>query len=741
MSTPPKLQDQIVAIKVLNGCDPSLKKNLKEGEYYYLNKVVDLKTMKIISDLPRLYDYSQPDGREITINISAIVGGNGSGKSTIVELVIAFLYSISVQKDILDGDQSFKDFHLEVIYVKDNKLIKLVGKGFNVSRYECDLDETELSFKKVKGYVKIDDFPYHVVTNYSLYGLNSSEIGEWIDKMFHKNDGYQVPCVLTPHREDGNIDVNKESELTKDRMLLNGLSLGTDKSNFQIVSDKVVKNIRYTVNDKKFTSYGDYKNNYPVFKVMMFEQLEGVGDYYDTEDVIGGALLELLGLDKGLLDGHSLGNALNKIKSYIFQKVIKICATYKQYGSFVCCYRQIKRDQDEDISVVMSKHLIQYELNYDERKLGDFHYLCDVDVAKLGEALKSDHSHITTKLHRAINFVKYHDKDYYRDINEIASSIDQYGDFISPVYSFPIEKFRKNFKLLIEDKGVDITEESYSEFFYPSFLDVDFELVDKEPKEEENKNLKEKKNKDLKKEKNKSPFWFNTLSSGEKQKIYSINNLLYHARNIDSVSRTEKGEEEILKTYDSVTFILDEIELYFHPEMQRTYIDDLIKTLSGHNFKNIKNFNITFITHSPYILSDIPSQFILKLKNGIIQDDVINSSNSFAGNIHNMLAQDFFMSDSIGEFARNKIDEIVEFYYKVKRDKQDKKDLDELKQDYKTKRTDFVQTVGLIGERAVKNILKSQINSLERILYADDPAAEIELLKERIDQLNKKPNA
>lgn len=60
-----------------------------------------------------------------------------------------------------------------------------------------------------------------------------------------------------------------------------------------------------------------------------------------------------------------------------------------------------------------------------------------------------------------------------------------------------------------------------------------------------------------------------------------------------------------------VTIIFDEIELYFHPEMQRTFIANLIDGISQLSLKNIRSIQIMLVTHSPFILSDIPKINVL----------------------------------------------------------------------------------------------------------------------------------
>lgn len=46
-----------------------------------------------------------------------------------------------------------------------------------------------------------------------------NEAQSWLQGLFHKNDGYQVPIVITPMRELGHIDLQKEYKLAKERLL------------------------------------------------------------------------------------------------------------------------------------------------------------------------------------------------------------------------------------------------------------------------------------------------------------------------------------------------------------------------------------------------------------------------------------------------------------------------------------------------------------------------------------------
>ena len=104
-------------------------------------------------------------------------------------------------------------------------------------------------------------------------------------------------------------------------------------------------------------------------------------------------------------------------------------------------------------------------------------------------------------------------------------------------------------------------------------------------------------------------IYFDKMSSGERQFLFYMSTILYHVRNLDSVVDDVESVH-----YNYVNIVLEEVELYFHPEYQRQFIDKLINYLKKSQFNRIKHFNIIVVTHSPFILSDIPQDNVLFLK-------------------------------------------------------------------------------------------------------------------------------
>lgn len=228
--------------------------------------------------------------------------------------------------------------------------------------------------------------------------------------------------------------------------------------------------------------------------------------------------------------------------------------------------------------------------------------------------LKDDYSHITFKLRQVINFLIHQHIPFDENREDNVISIDSVAKSIN-------KRCKKDI----------IT------FLPPSIFNIDIEL----------KSINSL---------NTDSIRFNTLSSGEKQFIYLINSIYYHLINIDSVSKSNK----IGKTsYKYVSVILEEIELYFHPEYQRSLISRLLDGLKNLNFSKIKGLHFIFVTHSPFILSDIPSINVMRLSNGQFSED---SQLTFGANIYDILKDNFFLENgAMGKFAEESINTVISF--------------------------------------------------------------------------------
>ena len=201
---------------------------------------------------------------------------------------------------------------------------------------------------------------------------------------------------------------------------------------------------------------------------------------------------------------------------------------------------------------------------------------------------------------------------------------------------------------------------------------------------------------------------FSGLSSGERQIAYTISNILYHLTNIDSEwddTFRWKDKRSIIK-YKFVNIILDEVELYFHPEMQRQFVFLLLHAIRCVKFRHLKGIHILFATHSPFILSDIPSDHVLALglRNEKDKEDPIKT---FGANIMEMLSNTFFMDSSIGETVRREISKLVEYHIDIVRNGNIHND------DFLGERNRFKYVCDNIGDDFFKKICSRMLNEIE----------------------------
>ena len=155
----------------------------------------------------------------------------------------------------------------------------------------------------------------------------------------------------------------------------------------------------------------------------------------------------------------------------------------------------------------------------------------------------------------------------------------------------------------------------------------------------------------------------NHLSSGERQFLYMMSTLVYHAFNLKPIATVRDRIQ-----YNKLNLVMDEVEICFHPELQRQFINKMIGVLTRMKLNEHFDINILLTTHSPFVLSDIPTANLLCLEKGEPKkgDEVLKQT--FCANVYDLLSNHFFMKQFIGDFAAKKLDEWVE-EVKVFRDK------------------------------------------------------------------------
>ena len=228
---------------------------------------------------------------------------------------------------------------------------------------------------------------------------------------------------------------------------------------------------------------------------------------------------------------------------------------------------------------------------------------------------------------------------------------------------------------------------------------------------------------DLKDSKNRR---YNNLSHGEKTIFGQLLNVYFY---------TFKK--------DNICFLFDEPEISLHPSWQKRYIYEVLNLL-----KKVDGLNhLIFTSHSPFLLSDIPKQNIIfldsykkedkEVKHGeqkignckvLSHDEVLSKKQTFGANIHTLLSDSFFMKDGLmGEFAKGKINEIIDFHKEVEENKKEKANCFSLRIRYIRLKLKFWQVQSIIGEEYLKQVVKNHLRDIENILLGHDEAREEEI--------------
>lgn len=567
------------------------------------------------------------------ISVNCIIGMNGAGKSSLLDIIYRIINNFSVR---MLGNRKLETKGRELSYAHgvDADLYYISeGKQYRISCRKNRLywfvqNEGGNSFEHVS--IKnandpkplLRDFFYTISTNYSLYAFNKEEYipdnlvekigdnainGEWLDGLFHKNDGYFTPIVITPYRNNGNIDIEKENRLAAQRVM--ALSLLAKAQGHSFIERYEPSTITYYF-DQGYKERTE--SNYRSYIFSKYKNIDVALLIREFERIWEKILLTTYNDDIAEKSRDRYEMAL----FYLAYKTVKICFTYEDYWKALKLNLLTKMESTNEV--------------YQHITDGTFRKVAGSVVSKLMREINDsvkNRSHITLKISICLDYVEniFNHKVVWGMTNEL-----NVADMMTDKH---IETFNDAIAML--PPAFYVTNMKFKE------VGIRFN-VDNHP--ESNWTLT-----------GKADFSLGKMSSGERQMLYSLSYVLYHIKNIQSVK-----EDENRVGYHNICLIFDEVELYYHPDYQRRFLGMLFDAMKWCHIDTniIHSIQILMVTHSPFVLTDMLTQNTLYLKGGDIQNVKIQT---FAANYYELLNKSFFFDKSaIGTVASNVVSKMIQ---------------------------------------------------------------------------------
>lgn len=732
---------RLIGIKFISG-DTLIRKTLKDNTWYPFGNYYEpteanmwewrSEEQKAHEEVSRQMYKTVVEKDDITdsldITINCIVGKNGSGKSSLLDIFYRIINNFSwklidqmwvdntVDRNPQRGHQLEEACGFDaILYYETDGCVGSIHYCYgNIQmNYHTDAADAAIrgeNFTKLATKTHMEKltrhFFYTICTNYSIHSLNQRDYtpnklwidhnnnvnGKWLHGLFHKNDGYVTPIVMVPYRtEDDYIDINNENDLAKQRLATLAILWGSQNRLFMN---------RYKPSELVYRFDNDAAERYNLkFNKLFKERLPLNKNCSAVKQELKKQWRSYLRNCYTTNYRRMKREVRDAVLSYLVYKTLKNCIQYRYYGIKLGMRCLTKEEANR-----LKKNCYGLFLEYQPVKIADV----------LETILYKDKNiHINLKIHQLLCYV---DLNHYTTQYLVGHNVDnniiksvEYGWSTMPVEK--LYKYKKN------ENGKSShafrTYDEVSKLMPPAIFewDINFTTMHKgTPSEKETLTL---------------------LSSGEKQFMHSISYIIYHLKNLQSVT---DGDYRI--RYHNVCLVFDEAELYYHPEFQRTFISNLIEMLSWcHINPNIiRGINILIVTHSPFVLSDVPLSNTLYLKEGI---PVKIEKETFCANIHELLGENFFIDYSIGDVARKNVEDIIKLYNQrnvVETGEENKKLFLAEK-----KRLQYVAS--LVADEYLKRTVKKMMNEMSN-MYEDKLSLDdrIEILQKELDSLKMQKN-
>ena len=662
----------IIGIEIGKGCDSEVVKNLRPEWYPFRDygepeNLFKWSNGSVQSD--RLYQL-YPDMPQISV--SCIIGMNGSGKTTLLDVLFRIInnFSAIVCEKAKEYGTPIDTYEVEYAEGLNAKLyFEVEGNiGYIQSTYKKDDNKEPVLFVKTEnGDYNRRSSDYQSILSSLFYtiGINYSIHSMRFKDQNGLDEGYnQWMCNIYNNDQNYLVPLSFAPYRVDGEIPINR----EDSLAYRRLTTLSI--LLFSQGKQLVKGYNPHKISYKLKKTNRFKEIP-----YDPVDLE----MNKLALRKG-------------VSGSCKEIIIRFKKVWEASALDLTCYGNDMRNILLDSLAYETTRICLTYPNYGNTlnldSIARHEYL-----QKYKESLNDAHfDDVVQKIYNSIG------KD------TIVADIDQILIFISNKKITDKSGEINVNNLICNDKGENVIYNSYDKLYRllpPVFYDIEPCFIkDREEKDE---------------------IKMSQMSSGEKQLLYSNSAVLYHIYNI-----ANSQQDTLIIPYRHINIVLDEVELYYHPEFQRTYIASFIDMLAGFHIdkERIKSINLIIATHSPFIISDVPKENVLCLQNGKKQ---ALGRETYCSNIYNLLNDSFFFDYPMGEVAKRILDEIISEYDKYRNGIKYRSRIRENINFYKylinvisdqyIKETIFSMISSVLGEKIYdKDMLSSRKNTLEREL-------------------------
>jgi len=562
---------------------------------------------------------------------------------------------------------------MELVYlwIEDYKNIKRQGFTFS-PKFDCKYDpETNtLEIKEKKDYVNIFPDNINVTAIVGKNGAGKSSVLEFLNKILNINDQNDIKKYILIYFEKNQLYIYLNFKINK--MKVKNYTSHQLNFNFK----KLISRFRlYFLNqynnsfiniEEKYNLYSDW--NEIAFKSKFARERFHLSLCKLRENFYI-FLMYILTLNINFVQYNKFFNP-KKIKIKISNEEIFFNKIHQNELNI----KKLESNNIEDFFNLFFERLIESN-NFKKFKPEIFSKLIDKDRIK--KKLKKTLIELKDKVTFFYPIDKYKNVDCSTDVGELFLSYNKYK---YTEISISLENVNNIVEINQIIKFIKYIKDLFFLLDIPYGYEIDVEGVF-----------------------NHKLLSFNELSDGEKDFCLIYSTFFYY----------EKEERCNM-------IFFDDIFGSYHPNWQKKFLINLIN-----NFIELKDnnpFHIILTTHSPFILSDIPKENIIFMKDGKnVSNDV--HIQTFGANIHTLLTHGFFMEDGLmGEYAKSKIDEVIKYL----NNEESKIASDEEAQ----------KITNIIGEPIIKKELQRKLDS-KKLNKINEIEEKITILKERLEILRK----